>query len=390
MRAPRPDPSPAPAVGAAVARVLDRIVFCCAYQRTARALSAFAALVLPSTCVVCGTWDTSLCTRCLGAFRRATMRPFRAEEGAESLPDVGLPGRLPTIPGLIPGLVPLAREEAVRGRHPPGPSASAFGPLPVLAAGRYGRTVSVVLLAFKNHGHVDLAAPVAAALGGVLHAAVGTRASPAAPVPPASPVSAASPASPVSAAFPASPPRPVLLVPVPTRASSRRRRGYDPLMLLLSRLDRAGGLPAGTVLAPAIRQIPPVRRLLTALQRGGVPSLVRSASAAWPGLRGGQKGLGRRRRRAGVQDSMSVTGRPRHVLADRDCLIVDDVLTTGATIGEAHRVLTAAGARVLGAVVMAATSSPSARDPEPGSSAHRMPGGPPELPERRWVNKGGT
>lgn len=379
MRAPLTDPSPAPAVGASVARVLDRIVFCRAYRRTARALSAFAALVLPSTCVVCGTWDTSLCTRCLGEFRRATMRPFRAEEGAESLPDVGLLGRLPAIPGLvpslIPGLVPLAREEAVRGRHPPGPSASAFGPLPVLAAGRYGRTVSVVLLAFKNHGHVDLAAPVAAALGGVLHAAVGTRATPAAP------------ASPVSAA---SPPRPVLLVPVPTRASSRRRRGYDPLMLLLSRLDRAGGLPAGTVLAPAIRQIPPVRRLLTALQRGGVPSLVRSASAAWPGLRGGQKGLGRRRRRAGVQDSMSVTGRPRHVLAGRDCLIVDDVLTTGATIGEAHRVLTAAGARVLGAVVMAATSSPSARDPEPGSSAHRMPGGPPELPERRWVNKGGT
>ncbi len=378
MRAPLPAPLPAPAVSTSLARVLDRIVFGRAYQRSARALSAFAALVLPSSCVVCGSWDTSLCTRCLGVFRRATARPFRAEEGAESLPDVELPDvELPTGPGVIPGVMTLPRE-AVRGRHPPGPSPSAVGPLPVLAAGRYGRTVSVVLLAFKNHGHVDLATPVAAALGGVLQAAVGTWVSPVGPVSVVAPVSVASP------------PRPVLLVPVPTRGSSRRRRGYDPLMLLLSRLDRAGGLPAGTVLAPAIRQIPPVRRLLTAQQRGGVPSLVRSASAAWPGLRGGQKGLGRRRRRAGVQDSMSVTGRPRHVLADRDCLIVDDVLTTGATIGEAHRVLTAAGARVLGAVVMAATSSPSARDPEPGSSAHRMPGEPPELPERRWVNKGGA
>lgn len=371
-------PLPAPAVSTSLARVLDRIVFGRAYQRTARALSAFAALVLPSSCVVCGTWDTSLCTRCLGVFRRATARPFRAEEGAESLPDVELPDfGPPTRPGVTPGVMTLPRE-AVRGRHPPGPSASAVGPLPVLAAGRYGRTVSVLLLAFKNHGHVDLATPVAAALGGVLQAAVGTWVSPVGPVFPVGPVSVASP------------PRPVLLVPVPTRASARRRRGYDPLMLLLSRLDRAGGLPAGTVLAPAIRQIPPVRRLLTALQRGGVPALVRSASAVWPGLRGGQKGLGRRRRRAGVQDSMGVTGRPRHVLAGRDCLVVDDVLTTGATIGEAHRVLTAAGARVLGAVVMAATSSPSAHDPEPGSSAHRMPGRPPEVPERRWVNKGGA
>ncbi|MDQ0735539.1 ComF family protein [Arthrobacter agilis] len=212
--------------------------------------------------------------------------------------------------------------------------------------------MSVVLLAFKNHGHVDLAGPLAAALGGVLHAAL-----------------ARSP-GPWSSG-------PVLLVPVPTRASSRRRRGYDPLMLLLARLDSAGGLPRGTVLAPAVRQLPVARRLLTALQQGGMPGFGRSASAVLSGLRGGQKGLGRRRRRAGVLDSMAV-GRLRGALVGRDCIIVDDVLTTGATVGEVHRVLTAAGARVLGAVVLAATSSPAAKGS--GRTPDELPAGYRNLP----------
>ncbi|WP_104179095.1 ComF family protein [Arthrobacter sp. B0490] len=335
------------------ARLLDALVLGRAYQRVARALSAFGALVLPSSCVVCGRWDASLCPVCLGAFRRATARPFRAEAGAESLPDVELP-------------VPGERTAPGRGRPAPGAGAPAFGPLPVLAAGRYGSAVSVVLLAFKNHGHVDLAVPVASALGGVLHAAAGAAARPSS--------------------------GPVLLVPVPTRASSRRRRGYDPLMLLLSRLDRSGRLPAATVLAPAVRQLPATRRLTAAFARGGVPALVPTASAVLAGLRGGQKGLGRRRRRAGVLHSMGTAGHARRALAGRDCLIVDDVLTTGATIGEVHRVLAAAGARVLGAVVVAATSPPAGGDPgtTPGAGdvAHRAPDGPPEFRERRRVNKG--
>ncbi|MDN4611030.1 ComF family protein [Arthrobacter burdickii] len=307
---------------------LDRIVFGRAYQRVAGALADFGALVLPSSCVLCGQWDTSLCPACLGIFRSATARPFSAETGAESLPDVE---RVPAQAGMrTPGGTP--------DQNGPDQNGPAYGPLPVLAAGRYGRAVSAVLLAYKNHGHVDLAAPVAAAMAGVLHQGVsglpgvpdGRRAS-----------------------------EPVLIVPVPARASSRQRRGYDPLMLLLSRLDRAGRLPAGTVLAPVVRQRSALVRLPAALLHGGVPAL--AARAGWGG---GQKGLGRRRRRANVLGSMARARCTRTRLTGRECIIVDDVLTTGATIGEVHRVLVQEGAQVLGAVVIAATSSPAGRSTE--------------------------
>ncbi|WP_434993685.1 ComF family protein [Arthrobacter sp. Ld5] len=306
-----PDPSPA----------LDRIVLGRSYRRAARAVTSFAALVLPSSCVACGQEDTSLCPACRAAFRRATARPFRAEAGAESLPDVALgPAGLPG-----PG----------EGSGPD--DGASYGPLPVVAAGRYRHTVATVLLAYKNHGHVDLAAPVQAALAGALHEAVAQL----------DPGRAGS-----------DPARPVLLVPVPGRASSRRRRGYDPLLLLLSRLDRTGGLPAGARLAAGARQMAPAARLADALARGGPGAALRQALAARGGSRAGQKGLGRARRRANVLHSMRGVSDARALLAGRDCIVVDDVLTTGATIGEVHRVLCAAGARVLGAAVVAATSPP--------------------------------
>ncbi len=324
--------------------LLDSIVFGRLYRLVAGAFAAFGALALPSSCVVCGRWDTSLCGECSALFRRATSRPFQAEDGAESLPDVllaraGVAGA-PTTPATERPHSPPPHSPPL---HPPSP---AFGPLPVVAAGRYGRAVSLVLLAFKNHGHVDLTVPVAAALAGALHAA-------------------ASGCDVENASLP------LLLVPVPTRASSRRRRGYDPLMLLLTRLDRSGQVPAGTALAPVVRQLPLPARLGAAVGRGGAGYLVRALLASvLAGRTGGQKGLGRRHRRANVLHSMCVVPGRRNALSGRTCLIIDDVLTTGATIGEVHRVLVDSGARVTGAVVIAATGSPAGSGLRTSSTSH--------------------
>ncbi|WDF32423.1 phosphoribosyltransferase family protein [Arthrobacter agilis] len=312
-----------------IAGRLDRLFF----GRTARMLrgaaNAFAFLLLPSSCLLCGAWNTSLCRSCATTFRRATSCPFRAEDGAEALPDV---------------------DRAAGTSRSPADHDADYGPLPVIAAGRYGAAVSRVLLAYKNHGRVDVAAPIAAALAGALHMACtelgpsGTRASP------------------------------VLLVPVPTRSSSRRRRGYDPLMVLLTRLDRMQSLPAGTVLAPVVRQVSAVHRIRAMLARSGAtrPTGLR----AWRSISGGnagQKGLGRRSRRTNVLLSMAPTTGAHRRLTGAQCIIVDDVLTTGATIGEVHRVLRGEAATVLGAAVIAATAGPASA-PVPAAPGTRAAG----------------
>jgi adenine/guanine phosphoribosyltransferase-like PRPP-binding protein len=55
----------------------------------------------------------------------------------------------------------------------------------------------------------------------------------------------------------------------------------------------------------------------------------------------------------------------------RPCIIVDDVLTTGATLAEAARAVHQAGGVVAGAVVLAATRPPDSADPiaAPGATA---------------------
>jgi ComF family protein len=108
----------------------------------------------------------------------------------------------------------------------------------------------------------------------------------------------------------------VELVAVPTSRAAYRRRGYDPVQLLLR---RGGHRPA---------------------------RVLRRSRAT-----GSQKALSATQRESNLRDSMVATAR----LDGRRFLLVDDVLTTGATLRECRRALEAAGGRVVGAATLAFT-----------------------------------
>jgi len=127
--------------------------------------------------------------------------------------------------------------------------------------------------------------------------------------------------------------RPVLLVPVPSRPGSARRRGHDPtgglVRVAARRLARRG---------VRARAVPLLRH------RGGVAD---------------QAGLGAGERARNVAGSLHVPSARLAAAAARwpAALVVvcDDVLTTGATAAEAQRALRAVGVEPLGAAAAAAT-----------------------------------
>lgn len=157
--------------------------------------------------------------------------------------------------------------------------------LPVVTALRYEHVVRRVILALKEQNRTDAAAPLAAALSAAVQRA-------AEPHPDAE------------------------LVPVPTSRAAYRRRGYDPVAMLLR---GAGRRPA---------------RVLR---------VVRRTSA--------QKTLGVSERAANLRGALDARGR----LEGRVFVLVDDILTTGATLDEAARALREAGGTVVGAATLAFT-----------------------------------
>ena len=116
---------------------------------------------------------------------------------------------------------------------------------------------------------------------------------------------------------------PDLLVPVPLHRRRERERGYNQALLLSRRLERAWGVPV----APDV--------------------LVRGAATA------PQADLDAAARRRNVRGAFTVT-KPEAILG-RHVVLVDDVLTTGATAGECARSLTRAGASVVGVLTIART-----------------------------------
>jgi ComF family protein len=114
---------------------------------------------------------------------------------------------------------------------------------------------------------------------------------------------------------------PDALVPVPLHPRRARERGYDQALLLARRLERACGVP---VVADALLRAVPTQ-----------PQTDLDASA----------------RSRNVRDAFAVS-RPERITG-RHVVLVDDVLTTGATAGECARTLYGAGATAVGVLTVA-------------------------------------
>lgn len=208
--------------------------------------------------------------------------------------------------------------------------------LPVVAAGIYRDELAQGLLSFKRHGQYQLGRCLGRALASAVAAAARGGSG-------------------------------LLLVPVPTSTAAFVKRGFSPVHLLLKEVDRQ--LP-GFDFADVLYKPPASGRLLAVGYKG---LAAQSFSAGQTGT-AGQKGLGRGARSRRVRGSMRVKSLSREKVAGRPCIIVDDVLTTGATLGEASRALHRAGALVRGAVVLAATRPPDALDSGAGAAAARGTG----------------
>lgn len=175
--------------------------------------------------------------------------------------------------------------------------------LSVWAAAPYGGAIRAALIAYKERDRRDLAPALSRVLAPAVTAAQRNRSGPSwSPVP-------RSPQAP-----------PPVLVPVPSSRTAARARGGDHMRRLSRATQRRTGLTAVAALELG-------RRILDSA------------------------GLDARQRAGNIAGAMRAVA-PTHPSA---ALIVDDIMTTGATLREARRALRAAGWSVVGAVVVAAT-----------------------------------
>lgn len=168
-------------------------------------------------------------------------------------------------------------------------------PVPPIAAGTNAATLRRVVLAWKEEGVSRLTGVLAHHLAAAV----------------------------VPHLFPG---RPVVLVPVPTSRRSKRVRGCD----LVDELARAAArlLRAGEVVVVVVQALTYARATRD------------------------QAGLDADARRHNLAGALRVARPPA---APRDVIVVDDVLTTGATASEAVRALSTGGFRPVGIAVVAAT-----------------------------------
>jgi predicted amidophosphoribosyltransferase len=165
--------------------------------------------------------------------------------------------------------------------------------VPVFSLGRYAGPRRNAIVAVKEHGRADLTSALGTALRGGLRQLLmwGVL------------------------------DKPLTVVPAPTRRSAARRRGGDPVTRI-ALAATSGGRDAAVVQALRMK----------ALVRDSV----------------GLSGPARQRNVAGrvaLKGSATVWG--------TDVLVVDDIVTTGATAAEAVRVLQTSGARVVAVLALA-------------------------------------
>jgi predicted amidophosphoribosyltransferase len=196
----------------------------------------------------------------------------------------------------------------------------AEGQPPVYALGRYAGPVRAALLAYKERGHRELAEPFGAAIAAGLRS-VADRLGPLGTDRPGDgfadrPGGAAPPGE------------GWWLVPAPSRPGQARRRGGDHVLRLAeaaaARLASSG---TAAVVAPALR-----------LSGGARDSVGLDAAARAANLAGRI-----RPRRSGLPP------------AGTGVVLIDDVLTTGATVTESIAALRLVGLRPLGVIVLAVT-----------------------------------
>jgi predicted amidophosphoribosyltransferase len=171
------------------------------------------------------------------------------------------------------------------------------GRLEVTAAAVYDGAARSLLLAHKERGQCSLAQPLGLALARAV-TAVGRA-------------------------------PPYLLVPVPSSSAATRARGHDPtarIALAAAAALRSSGYDAS--------------RLAVLRQRHGVLD---------------QAGLSAAQRAANMAGAVTVPRRLHRLVAGRRLVIVDDIVTTGASLLAARAALRAAGGHVTGCAVVAAT-----------------------------------
>ncbi|MFH0244113.1 ComF family protein [Streptomyces sp. HK10] len=203
------------------------------------------------------------------------------------------------------GLLRGARPRRVRPDPPPD------GLPPVHACLAYADEVRAVLLAHKERGALRLAAPLGVVLAGAVRAAAGETASGGA------------------ARRRTGRAGTLLLVPVPSARRSVAARGHDPVRRMA--LAAAGELRRA---GRSARVLPVLRQRRTVADQAGLDARQRLANLA------------------GALDTAAGAGR---LLTEGPVVVVDDLVTTGASLAEAARVLGRAGGGVVGAAVVAAS-----------------------------------